>query len=182
MAIDNATQLRPGGRVTALRIAPDGIRIAMIVRGNGGSQLEIGAVTLGAQEHGIHRAARARRRRDPDPAALNWYNADNLLVLARPAAAPRRLEEVPVSGGEPTHIAAEPGTISLATAGSQIVAGLRNGRLVTLSGLSGSWEPLFLRPGPGLRRLSAGAGTAPILHSPLLIAGPSPPDIRSVWG
>ena len=39
-------------------------------------------------------------------------------------------------------IGAEPHTISLATAGSQIVAGLRGGLLVTLSGPDGSWEPL----------------------------------------
>jgi hypothetical protein len=148
VAIDNTTQLRPGGRVTALRIAPDGIRIAMIVRGNGGSQLEIGAVTLGPKSTASIGQLAPVGAGTPDPAALNWYNADNLLVLARPATGRVRLEEVPVSGGEPTRIAAEPGTISLATAGSQVVAGLRNGRLVTLSGLSGSWEPLFSGEAP----------------------------------
>ena len=64
------------------------------------------------------------------------------MVLARPGSVRAVLEEVPVSGGQPTPIGAEPHTISLATAGSQIVAGLRGGLLVTLSGPDGSWEPL----------------------------------------
>ena len=134
-------QLLPGERVTSVRIAPDGVRIAMIVRGNNGAQLEIGAVTLGANTASIGPLAPIGAG-IPDPAALSWYDADNLMVLARPGSVRAVLEEVPVSGGQPTPIGAEPHTISLATAGSQIVAGLRGGLLVTLSGPDGSWEPL----------------------------------------
>jgi hypothetical protein len=143
VAVDNG--LPPaGGRVTALRVAPDGVRIAMIVRGKAGSQLEIGAVKLGAHTASIGQltpiGAEIR-----DPAELSWYNPDNLIVLARPGSASPALKEVPLSGGEPTTIGVEPGTLTIATAGAQIVAGLRRGRLVTLSSPDGSWQLL----GPG---------------------------------
>jgi Lipoprotein LpqB beta-propeller domain/Sporulation and spore germination len=140
VAVDNG-QLPPGDRVTALRVAPDGVRIAMIVRGKTGSQLEIGAVKLGAHTASIGQptpiGAGIR-----DPAALSWYNPDDLIVLGSPGSARPLLKEVPVSGGEPTQIGAEPHTLSIATAGSQIVAGLHRGLLVTLSGPAGNWEPL----------------------------------------
>jgi hypothetical protein len=143
VAVDNG--LPPaGGRVTALRVAPDGVRIAMIVRGKAGSQLEIGAVKLGAHTASIGQltpiGAGIR-----DPAELSWYNPDNLIVLARPGSASPALKEVPLSGGEPTKISVEPGTLTITTAGSQIVAGLRRDRLVTLSSPDGSWQLL----GPG---------------------------------
>jgi hypothetical protein len=140
VAVDTG-QLAPGDRVTALRVAPDGVRIAMIVRGRTRSQLYIAAVRLGANTASIGQLTPIGAG-IPDPAQLSWYNADNLIVLARPGSARPTLEEVPVSGGEPTPIGAEPHTLSIATAGSQIVAGLRRGLLVTLSGPYGSWEPL----------------------------------------
>ena len=142
VAVDNG-QLPPGDRVTALRVAPDGVRIAMIVRGKAGSLLEIGAVKLGAHTASIQLTPIGSGILDP--AQLSWYNPDNLIVLARTGSAHPLLAEVPVSGGEPIPIGAELHTRSIATAGSQIVAGLRGDRLVTLSGPDGSWEPL----GPG---------------------------------
>jgi Lipoprotein LpqB beta-propeller domain/Sporulation and spore germination len=145
VAVDNG-QLPPGDRVTALRVAPDGVRIAMIVRGKAGSLLEIGGVKLGAHTASIQLTPIGSGI--SDPAQLSWYNPDNLIVLGRPGSAHPRLEEVPVSGGEPTPIFAEPHTLSIATAGSQIVAGLRGGRLVALSGPDGSWEPLGLGQAP----------------------------------
>jgi hypothetical protein len=145
VAVDNGS-LSAGERVIALRVAPDGVRIAMIVRGKTGSQLEIGAVKVGPHTASIQRTPIGSGILDP--AQLSWYNPDNLIVLARPGSAHPRLDEVPVSGGEPTQIGAEPYTRSIATAGSQIVAGLRGGRLVTLSGPDGSWEPLGLGQAP----------------------------------
>ncbi len=138
-----AVDLPAGDRVTVLRVAPDGVRIAMIVRGKAGSQLEIGAVKLGAHTASI--VPTPVGSGIPDPTQLSWYNADNLIVLARPGPARQTLEEVPVSGGDPIPIGAEPHTRSITTAGSQIVAGLRGGRLVTLSVPAGSWQLL----GPG---------------------------------
>ena len=134
-------QLRAGFRVTALRVAPDGVRIAMIVHSKSLSQVEIGAVTLGASTASIGPLAPIGARIH-DPATLNWYDADNLIVLSRPGSAGALLWRVPVNGGEPTPIGAERRTVSLATAGSQIVAGLRGGRMVTLSGAAGTWGPL----------------------------------------
>jgi hypothetical protein len=143
VAVDTG-QLAPGDRVTALRVAPDGVRIAMIVRGKTGSQLDIAAVRLGANTASIGQLTPIGAGIS-DPAELSWYNPDNLIVLFRPASASPVLAEVPLSGGTPTPIGAEPHTRTIATAGSQIVAGLRGNRLVTLSGPDGSWQLL----GPG---------------------------------
>lgn len=136
-----AVDLPAGDRVTALRVAPDGVRIAVIVRGKTGSQLEIGAVKRGAHTAsiGLLTPIGAGIR---NPAELSWYNPDNLIVLARPGSKSPVLKEVPLSGGTPTPIGAEPYTRTIATAGSQIVAGLRGNRLVTLSGPDGSWQLL----------------------------------------
>ena len=50
-----------------------------------------------------------------------------------------------MNGGEPTTIASSRVPVTITTAGSQIVAGLRRDRLVTLSSPDGSWQLL----GPG---------------------------------
>jgi hypothetical protein len=136
-----AVDLPAGDRVTALRVAPDGVRIAVIVRGKTGSQLEIGAVKRGPHTAsiGLLTPIGAGIR---DPAALSWYNPDNLIVLARPGSASPVLKEVPLSGGTLTLIRADPHTLTITTAGSQIVAGLSRDRLVTLSGPDGSWQLL----------------------------------------
>jgi len=46
-----------------------------------------------------------------------------------------------VNGGQVAAIAPEPDIISVATAGTQIVAGLRNGQMVTFTGTAGGWGP-----------------------------------------
>jgi hypothetical protein len=135
-------QLRAGDRVTALRIAPDGVRIAVIVRGKSGSQVKIGAVVRGAATASIVQLVPIGAGIS-DPVALSWYDADDLMVLATTGSAGgQQLERVPVNGGQPvTFGRAEPHTISLTTAGSQIVAGLRGGQMATLSGAAGGWGP-----------------------------------------
>jgi hypothetical protein len=50
---------------------------------------------------------------------------------------------VPVNGGQPTLIAPEQRIVSFATAGTQIVAGLRSGRMVTFTGSPAGWGPLL---------------------------------------
>jgi hypothetical protein len=127
-------------RVTALRVAPDGVRVAMIVRTGATSQLQIGAITRGSNTASIGQLVPLGPG-ITDPAALSWYDPDNLIVLIHQGRADTRLERVPVNGGQPTAIAQEPDIVSLAAAGTQIVAGLRNGQMVTFTGTAGGWGP-----------------------------------------
>jgi len=139
--------LPPGDRVSALRVAPDGLRVAVIVRGRTTPEVQIGAVTRGKNNTASISQLVPIGQGIPDPAALSWYDADNLIVLTNPGTASSGLERVPVNGGQPIVIEPERSIISLATAGSksQLVAGLSGGRMVTFAGPVGGWGPL----GPG---------------------------------
>ncbi len=134
--------LHGGARVTALRVAPDGVRVAMIVRANGVSQVQIGAVTRGGSTSSIGQLVPIGSE-ITDPAALSWYDPDNLIVLAKPGTADASLNLVPVNGGQSTPVTPEQRIVSVTTAGTQIVAGLRNGRVVTFTGAPGGWGPLL---------------------------------------
>ncbi len=135
-----------GDRITALRVAPDGVRVAVIVRGKSTSQVQIGAVMRGSNTASIGQLVPIGTGIH-DPAALSWYDADDLIVLTHPGAKAARLERVPVDGGQPTPIEPEPHIVSLATAGpsAQLVAGLSDGRMVTFAGAEAGWGSL----GPG---------------------------------
>jgi spore germination protein GerM len=134
--------LHSGDRVTALRVAPDGVRVAMVVRASGVSQVQIGAVIRGSSTASIGQLVPIGSG-ITDPAALSWYDPDNLIVLAQPGTEGATLDRVPVNGGQFTPIAPEKGIVSLATAGTHIVAGLRGGRMVTFTGSPGGWGPLL---------------------------------------
>lgn len=134
--------LHGGDRVTALRIAPDGVRVAIIVRSHGVSQVQIGAVIRGSSTASIGQLVPIGSD-ITDPAALSWYDPDNLIVLASPGTDGATLYRAPVNGGLSTPIAPEQRIVSVATAGTQIVAGLRNGRMVTFTGTPGGWGPLL---------------------------------------
>jgi hypothetical protein len=141
IAVDVAPR---AGRIIALRVAPDGVRVAMIVRSAAGSQVLVGAVVRGVNRASIGQLVPIGAGIS-DPAALGWYDADDLIVLARPETRGARFERVPVNGSQPTLIAAEPDASALATNDSQIVAGLPGGRMVAFASATDSWAPL----GPG---------------------------------
>lgn len=139
--------LRPGDQISALRVAPDGVRIAVIVRGKTPPQLQIGAVTRGKNTASIGQLVPIGQG-IRDPTALSWYDADDLMVLSSPGGDGAALKRVPVNGGRPIPVPPERRIISLATAGSHIVAGLRGGQIVTYGGLAGGWGPLVAGEDP----------------------------------
>jgi hypothetical protein len=128
---------------SALRVAPDGVRVALIYN----DVLTFGAIS---GQQGL----------DPkitlSPAALSplnaigfsgltWYGPDNVITLAQPGSAPVATE-YPVSGGNPTSIPVEPGMETItASYGNLLIAGLTDGTLVADNSLTGAWMPL----GPG---------------------------------
>jgi spore germination protein GerM len=136
--------LAPGDRVTALRVAPDGVRLAMIVQSGKTSQVMVGAIarTNGKPSIGVPVAIGAGVT---DPTALSWYDADDLAVLSQAGTVGATIKQVPVNGGQSANIGSEQRAISLATAGSQIVAGLPGTRLVTSTPSTDDWK--LLPPG-----------------------------------
>lgn len=142
------------GNVTALSVAPDGVRIALIVQNGAQSELELAAISISRQPAaeqpgslvapgsiapGVQLGPNV-----PGPDALAWYDADDLVVLAG-ASSGNMLWEVPVDGQQasgPQAIA--PGTVSIAADSGQnaLVAGLSNGKLAISASIYGPWQTL----------------------------------------
>ncbi|MBO0776093.1 MAG: GerMN domain-containing protein, partial [Actinobacteria bacterium] len=134
--------LPPGlGPVTALRIAPDGVRAAMIAGRGAAAHLVIAAIIRAAGQFAIL---------DPvpvgpnvtAPSALTWYDADHLLAAT---GSPRAVQvwEVPVNGnGAVSQGAPQPGIVSIAAAGpdNPLYLGLASGRLERSAGFGEFWS------------------------------------------
>lgn len=141
----------PSGSVVQLQVAPDGVRVAMIVSGPAGNGLLLGAIV----HHGAGDVALGPTvpvgTGVSDPAQLAWYDPDNLIVLSRSPGGPS-LDEAPVNGGSPTPLIAAPGTKSIAAAGpgNPLAAALPGGSLTLAYTINGTWA-----------RGKAGAGQYP---------------------
>ena len=135
-----------GSVVSQLRVAPDGVRFAMIVHEPGwhGHRLLLAAIgkapgpgpALGPS------VPIGTELRHP-PSQLTWYDADHLVVLSQSRTAGRQLWEVPVNGGTSTALVTESGTQSITAAGpaNPMAAGLARGQLALESNLNGTWMP-----------------------------------------
>jgi hypothetical protein len=134
--IDNASV-----PVVALRVAPDGVRVAVIAGTGSDNDLTFGAIS-GAQgpSPGI---MLSQIQMTPQNAAaftgVTWYGPDNVITLSPGPVA----TEYPVNGGTPTAISVDPAmkTIS-ASWGSPLIAGLPPSGLGTAGSTLGSWTTL----------------------------------------
>ncbi|HEY2579719.1 MAG TPA: LpqB family beta-propeller domain-containing protein [Streptosporangiaceae bacterium] len=158
-----------GYQVQQFRVAPDGVRAAMIVTvpGGGGAELRIGAivrtrtrVSVGAiVRTGTQVSVGLGQAGQPetigtgvsDAVQLTWYDAENLIVLSQSPTLGPQLDEVPVNGGSSSSLITDIHTSSLSAAGpeNQIVAGLSDGKLASTSALNGNWSTI------------SGAGSSP---------------------
>jgi hypothetical protein len=108
----------PHGKFVALRVAPDGVRVAMIVRVGSVTKIEVAAISMYS---GITYLAQNRQmlRVGPDvahPIALSWLEPDRLLVLDKKDRARTVLYEVPLDGARSTEIPTPSGVTSVAAA------------------------------------------------------------------
>jgi len=133
--------LPPGlGPVTGLRVAPDGVRIALIVGTGAGTHILLGAIARsGAGIAIIHTAPLAPGL--VGVSALTWYDDDHVLAITEPSAG-TRLWEVPVNGAGPLLKSAQPGMASIAADGPQnaLYVGMAAGRLENENALGGLWR------------------------------------------
>jgi hypothetical protein len=91
-------------QVTDFQVAPDGVRVVMVVRGPSGTQVQLGAITHTGSYASLAQPTVLIGAGLPEPDAVAWYGADDVIVLAgNPSNA--KLYEVPLNGGQPTVIA-----------------------------------------------------------------------------
>ncbi len=110
--------LPPGiQQITAFRVAPDGVRVALIVSTRAGPRVLLAAVVHSGDQ--VTLASAGQLGADlAQPTSLSWYDADHLLVLDQADVGPQ-LFEVPVNGDRSTFQSIEPGMISITAAGPQ---------------------------------------------------------------
>jgi len=117
---------KSGASLLALRMAPDGVRAALLVKTRSGSRIvlaaatsEPGSVTLGpavAVENGL-----------ASPVALSWYSPYDLMVLAGD-----QVWEVPLTGGSGQSLGSTPADAdSLTTNGNTVAVGTSGGEYYT---------------------------------------------------
>jgi hypothetical protein len=136
------TDLPAGAKVTSFRVAPDGVRVAMVVENKGEYQVLLGAIinhppvaSIGSQLVAIGAASSY-------PQSLSWYDADHIIVLTRPGPN-AYLTEVPLNGGtfaQPAPIDTVSGTTSVTSDGAGLAVGLPDGELFVSRNLNGPWQ------------------------------------------
>jgi WD40 repeat protein len=126
--------------ITAVRVAPDGVRIAVVING---TELGFGAISVQDQGHG---GGPQQATVDLSPfyvsgsdfTSVTWYGADDVIALSAAG-----LTEYPVNGGTSVAIPNEPHTVSItASWGNALIAELANGGMATDPSATGSWGPM----------------------------------------
>jgi hypothetical protein len=121
----------PSYQVLALRVAPDGVRAAMLVRTHSGAhQVVLTAITRSGGQISLGPTVTVGTNLHDPITAVSWYDADHLIVLAG-----SQLYEVPANGGNAVPIGpVQPGTTSIASAGRGKIATAGGGQILTSSG------------------------------------------------
>jgi hypothetical protein len=148
-----ASQVTAPPGVTDLAVAPDGVRIAFIVPDGSRRVVDLAAIIRNVQSSPGNKSPSEVVSISQDsvhlgpelvqPQDLTWYDADDLIVLARNDGL--TLSEVPVDGQESlSTVPAPPGANSITASGATnaLVAGLSDNHLVVSTGLEGPWQVL----------------------------------------
>ena len=131
--------------VTALRVAPDGVRVAMLTRVSTPNGVEpevlLAAIVKTTDDQVMLSSAGQVGADLTGPSALTWYDADHLLVVNQASSGPQ-LEEVPVDGDRSSSQSIEPGMVSIAAAGPNngLFVGLQTRHLARSVGLGELWN------------------------------------------
>jgi hypothetical protein len=144
-----------GDQLTWLQIAPDGVRVAMILNAD---QLTFGAIVW---EPGTGPGlGSVRIQLSPfnvgDLASgfdqVTWYGADNVITLGGPAST---LTEYPVNGGTPTSQMLDQTVDSItASPGLVLIAGVAKGEMIEASNLTGAWATIAASDGTAVKGVS----------------------------
>jgi hypothetical protein len=134
----------PGADVTDFLVAPDGVRVVMIVHQASATQVQVGAITRSGSTAEVAQSPVTIGAGIPQPDAVSWYGTDDVIVLAGSSSS-AQLYEVPLNGGQPT-VVATPGAPVSVTATSpegsaaEIAVGLPGGKIMISTNL-GAFQP-----------------------------------------
>jgi hypothetical protein len=109
------TSSSDSGRITDLRVAPDGNRVAMIA-GTGTHAHLVLAVIMHDHAGFLLSTPAPLRPSLPPLSALTWYDEDHLLVVTG-SGADSQLWEVPLDGDKPVSLTKQPGILTVTAAG-----------------------------------------------------------------
>jgi len=128
------------GPVTSLRVAPDGVRVAMIA--GRGAHLVLAAAIRDKTGFFLSTTAPLGSALPP-VSALTWYGEDHILVITG-SGANSQYWDVPVDGGNPRSLIKQPGTTTITAAGPghPIYLGLDNSEQLRAGGLDQSLGPI----------------------------------------
>jgi Lipoprotein LpqB beta-propeller domain len=137
-----------GGQLTALQIAPDGVRVAMIIDSD---DLAFGAIVwepgtgpgLGSVK--IQLSPFSVTNFTSVFTAATWYGPDNVITLGGPGST---LTEYPVSGGTPTSqmLDQRVGSITASGPGGALIAGIDKDQMIEATSLTGAWTSVLAGP------------------------------------
>ena len=130
------------GPVTSLRVAPDGVRVAMIVRQGANARLVLAAILRDKTGFFLSTTAQLGSAL-PRVSALTWYGEDHILAITGSGEA-SQYWDVPVDGGNPRSLIKQPGmtTVTAAGPGHPIYLGLKNNGLQRAGGLDQALAPI----------------------------------------
>jgi hypothetical protein len=140
---------------TALQVAPDGVRVAMILNAN---ELSFGAIVW-APGTGPGLGS-VRIQLSPfnvgDPASgfyqVTWYGADDVITLGGPAST---LTEYPVNGGTPTSQMLDQIVQSVtASRGQALIAEGAKDEMIEAPSLTGAWATIATSAGTPVKGIS----------------------------
>ncbi len=94
--------------IQSLRVAPDGVRAALLIRSGKSTRIRIAAISRNSGQYTYIAQTSTMLRVGTDvanPVGLTWLDPDHLLVLAQISSNRTQLYEVPLNGGQSTPIA-----------------------------------------------------------------------------
>jgi hypothetical protein len=133
-----------GQQYTALQIAPDGVRVAMITDADelafgaidweAGTGPALGSVKISLSPFYVNNFTSGF-------AAVTWYGPDNVITLGGPGST---LTEYPVNGGTPTSQMLDQmvNSIAAATSAEALIAGVDKDGMIEAPTLTGAWASI----------------------------------------
>jgi Lipoprotein LpqB beta-propeller domain/Sporulation and spore germination len=145
-----------GDQFTALQIAPDGVRVAMILNADEltfgaivwvpGTGLGLGSVRIQLSPFTVG---------DLGFGQVTWFGPDNVITLGGPPSTPSTLTEYPVNGGTPTSQMLNQNVESItASPGQALIAGVAKDEMIESSNLTGAWATIATSAGTPVKGIS----------------------------
>jgi hypothetical protein len=136
---------QPPAQILSVRIAPDAVRAAMLIRSGGQNRLVLAAVTEDQDGNQVQLSlgsAIAAGTGLSDPKAMSWFSPYDLIVLDRTGIA-----EVPLAGGAAQPLGSAPaGADSLTTDGVTVVVGTADHQISVSNQLAAAPTAITWRP------------------------------------